>query len=366
MSEKVYVDALSEGDLVQSTFLVLDKAIRPSRTGELYLRLTLADRSGRIEGRAWTDPEALGARLEVDDFVALRGEVTRYGDALQLDVADLDRLADDAVDLADYFPTSRWETATLWAQLRDLLSEHVESEQIRAFLDALFEDEETARQFRTAPAAMSNHHAYLGGLIEHVLSMCGVALRLAEHYDAYYPGLINRDLLLAGVVLHDFAKVWELSYRRAFDYSTQGRLVGHIPMGAEHVGRVAARAKSPISDDLQMHLKHLVLSHHGELEYGSPIKPMTPEALLLHQIDMIDSRMNMLSAERGETTSAAAPESWTDFRRRLGGRILFRGANSAGWEVETPTTAQDLIGPGIARGPSPNTGQNLNLFGDEP
>ena len=369
MNAKVYVEELSEDDVVQSTFLVTDKAIRPSRTGELYLRLTLADRTGRIEARAWTDPEMLGARVAIDDFVALRGEVSRYGDTLQVDVTDLDRVPDASVSMADYFPTSDWSADAMWSQLCDLLEVHLRSEPIRAFLDALFQDEGTAQRFRTAPAAMSNHHAYLSGLLEHCLSMCHVALRLADHYELYYPGLINRDLLIAGVILHDFAKVWELSYRRAFDYTTAGRLVGHIPMGAEHVSRVAARAKRPISEDLQTHLKHLVLAHHGELSYGSPVTPKTAEAFLLHQIDMIDSRMNMYWNERSGAWDPDSAESWTDYRRQLGGRILFRGRNSGDWEVASRVRRSDLAGPGTPKpsnGASADHDHNLNLFDDDP
>lgn len=366
MSGKVYVEELSEGDVVQSTFLVTQKSLRPSRTGELYLQLWLSDRTGRIEARAWVDPEMLAERVDVDDFVALRGEVTKFGDALQIELADLDRVPDAKVDVSDYFPTSQWDEDAMWAQLGQLLDDTIRSEPIRAFLDALFDDDEATRRFRTAPAAMSNHHAYRGGLLEHCLSMCRVALRLAEHYELYYPGLIQRDLLVAGVILHDFAKVWELSYRRAFDYTTPGRLVGHIPMGAELVGKVAARAKRPVSEDLQMHLKHLVLAHHGELEYGSPVKPKTAEAMLLHEIDMIDSRMNMLWNEREKVYDEDAGESWTEFRRNLGGRILFRGRNSSDWEPKTRLQRSDLLGPGAPKASAVNAGDhNLNLFEDD-
>lgn len=365
MATKIYVNELREGDFVQSTFLVVERSLRTSRGGDPFLRLQLADRTGTIEGRVWTDPEAVASRIDGDDFAALRGEVTRFGDTLHVNVADLDRVPDAAVDLADFLPTSRWRPEALFEQLRGLLSEELHSPEIRAFLDALFTDDQLTTLFCTAPAAMSNHHAYLGGLLEHCLSMCRVALRLADHYALYYPGLLNRDLLLAGVILHDFAKVWELSYRRSFDYTTQGRLVGHIAMGAEHIARVAANARRPISEDLQMHLKHLVLAHHGELEYGSPVKPMTPEALLLHQVDMIDSRMNMLAAEREATHDPAAAESWSEFRRSLGARILFRGSASSAWE--SAPKPRDLAGPGLGAlatptSPPPTT---LNLFDDE-
>lgn len=350
MTTKVYVAELTEGEFVQTTFLVTASQIRKSRTGDPYLRLVLEDRSGTVEGRIWNDPEQYAGRLAVDDFVALRGEVVRFNDELHVEIGDVDRIPDASVDPADYFPTSRWSADAMFQQLRTLLDENLESEPIRAFLDALFEDEAVTKRFGTAPAAMSNHHAYRGGLLEHCLSMARIALSLADHYARYYPGLINRDLLVAGVILHDFAKVWELSYRRSFDYSTPGRLVGHIPMGAELVGKVASRAKRPVSEDLQMHLKHLVLSHHGEQEYGSPVTPKTPEAMLLHEVDMIDSRMNMCSTLRERVHDPDAGESWSEFRRSLGGRMLFRGRNSVDWDVAPRLGEHELSGPGQANG----------------
>lgn len=367
MTTKVFVAELSEGEFVQTTFLAVEKEIRASRTGEPYLRVLLEDRTGRIEGRAWQDPDALGGRFETEDFVALRGEVTKYGDSIQLEIGDIDVVGESTIDPADYFPVSQWPPDAMFDQLRSLLDEHVQSDPIRAFLDALFADEKTTRQFCTAPAAMTNHHAYRGGLLEHCLSMCRVAVGLAEHYDAYYPGLVNRGLLLAGVILHDFAKVWELSYSRKFNYTSPGRLVGHIPMGSELVGRVASRSKRPISEDLQMHLQHLVLSHHGEMEYGAPITPKTAEAVLLHEVDMIDSRMNMLWNEHAATHDPDADESWTDYRRKFSGRILFRGKNSADWEITTTTRSEELTGPGLRDGRKPprtDADLTLDLFDD--
>lgn len=369
MTTKLFAAELREGEFTQTTFLLVRKELRTSRGGDAYLRVVLEDRTGRLEGRAWTDPKALASRVDVDDFVAVRGELVLHKDALQLNIDDIDRVADASVDPADYFPVSRWSADDMFGQLQALLDEELESEAIRAFLDALFDDANLARRFRTAPAAVTNHHAYRGGLLEHCLSMCRVALRLADHYALYYPGLIHRDLLVAGVILHDVAKVWELSYRRRFDYTAQGRLIGHIPMGAELISTVAARSRRPISEDLQMHLKHLVLSHHGELEYGSPVKPATPEAFLLHEVDMIDSRMNMLWNQHEDVYDEDAPENWTEFRRTLGARILFRGKNSADWDRTRPVAQDRLAGPGLAADDASErtapSSLTLDLFDDD-
>ncbi len=365
--EKTFVDELREGQVIHSVFLVGRHEMRTTRTGEPFLRLSLEDRTGWVEGVAFQDADALASRIRRDDFAAIRGEVVRRNDALSIEISDLDRVEDGAVDAADFFASSRWDPDVMLGQLKQLVEDHVASEAIRAFLDALLGDEELTRPFRAAPAAMSNHHAYRGGLLEHTLSMARMALRTGEHYDAYYPGLLNTDLLVAGVLLHDFAKIWELSYRRTFDYTTPGRLVGHIPMGAKLVGRVAARARRPISEDLQMHLEHLVLSHHGEREYGAAQKPKTAEAMVLHQIDMLDSRMNMLWNEMQATKVPDATESWSEFRRSLGDRILFRGRNSGDWDVASPTRLEDLDGPGLrkSRAGQPPLPTTLNLFEED-
>lgn len=365
---KIFVNELKAGEFVQSTFLVSRHELRRSRTGELYLRLTLEDRTGSIEGRVWSDPEALASRVTVDDFAAVRGEVVAFGEDIHIEIGDLERVPDTSIQTAHFFELSRWPADEMLEQLRAIVANELRSEPIRAFLGTLLDDEELVARFKVAPAAMSNHHAYRGGLLEHCLSMTRVALRLGAHYGAYYPGLINVDLVVAGVILHDFAKIWELSYRRNLDYTTEGRLIGHIPMGAKLVGRIASRCKRTISEDLRMHLEHLVLSHHGELEFGSPTKPKTPEAFLLHNIDMIDSRMNMLWNEMQAARRPDAGESWSEFRRSLGDRILFRGRNSVDWDLGPELSGADLAGPGLPteraakRSPSDLT---LNLFDDQ-
>lgn len=360
--KKIFVSDLREDEVVHATFLVTRHELRDSRTGDPYLRLVLSDRSGDVEARAWREPELLSGRIAVDDFVAVRAVVKRTDQKHVLELDDLERVDESSIEPADFFPVSRWPAEQLFDALLKLLDDEVRSPAIRAFLHALFADEERKSRFITAPAAMSNHHAFRGGLVEHCLSMAQIAAQLGAHYRHYYPGLINSDLLLAGVVLHDFAKIWELSYARAFDYTTVGRLVGHIPMGAQLVLDVAREADADIPDDLTMHLQHLVLSHHGKPEFGAAAHPMTVEAILLHQIDMIDSRVNMLWNERAACMVDGAAEAWSDYRRSLGGRLLFRGENSAGWEVPDDPAAD--VAPAVEAEP-PSSASTLNLFEDD-
>ncbi|MEZ4461184.1 MAG: HD domain-containing protein [bacterium] len=361
MKVKYRIDGLRVGDIVTMPFLVTSHAMKRSRDGVDYLNLTLADRTGTLEGRVWTDAHSLAQRCAVDDFVAVRGEVESYGDRLSLTIHDLERLADDEVDLTDFFPHSRWSADAMFRQLLDLVEEHVISPPLRAFLDAVFADEHLVARFKQAPAAMRNHHAYRGGLLEHCLSMSRLAVAVSQHYAAYYPGMIQRDLVVAGCILHDLAKCDELDFRRSVRYSTAGRLIGHIPLGSEWVSQYARQAAIPVPDDLVMELKHLVLSHHGKHEYGSPVVPQTPEAHVLHHIDMMDSRINAFGTLR---PTGEHREYWTEFQRSLEAPLYFRGG--VGWIDHDTLREEDLLGPGLAAKPAPESPVNLDLFGKKP
>ena len=348
VSEKQFISELADDSAIETTFLVAAKSVRETRTGNPYLCLTLQDRTGTIEARGWDNADVLEKRFEVDDFVAVRGRVSSYKGELQITVSDLERLEEDRVDLGDYLPHSRWAAQPMFAALQELISEEVKSEEVRRFLDALFADERRRRDFTRAPAAVSNHHAYLAGLLEHTLSMARIAAGLARHYDAYYPGFLDGDLLLAGCVLHDFGKIDELSYGRSFDYSTPGRLVGHIVGGAQLVERIANELTPALDANLVMQLQHLVLSHHGKREYGAPVVPLTPEALLLHQIDMIDSRINNAwNACKELVDGDDSDRSWSDYQRNFGGFLYVDREDARGWKARTGQPLRDH-GPGVS------------------
>lgn len=344
---KVFVSELTDSDPVETIFLVASKAIRETRNGDPYLCVTLQDRTGTIEGRAWDDALALEERFGVDDFVALRGRVSSYRGELQLNIADLDKISDDRVNLEDFLPHSRWKSHHLFEKLEELLEAEIASDEVRRFFDALFEDETLRQNYLRAPAAVSNHHAYLAGLAEHSLSMARLAVRVGRHYEAYYPGLADTDLLVAGCILHDIGKIEELTYRRSFAYSTEGRLVGHIAGGCELIGRVAAHMSPPLDEDLERQLKHLVLSHHGKREYGAPITPRTPEAILLHELDMIDSRMNMCwNACEALLEGESEHDGWSDYQRVFSGSIYVGATTEGTWRgPRRPPSLDD--GPGL-------------------
>lgn len=349
---KIFIADLLDNQTVETVFMVAAKAIRETRNGDPYLALTLQDRTGTIEARCWDNATALSQRFEVEDFVAVRGRVSSYREELQLTLADLERVDDGQVDLGDFMPHSRWSTETLFAALKKLIDEELKSAEIRRFLNALFSNEEFRNRYLRAPAAKANHHSFLGGLIEHSLSMARLALNIGRHYEAYYPGLVDTDLLVAGAIIHDMGKTEELSYRRTFDYTTRGNLIGHITLGAQWIAEVSGSMSPPLDKNLLMQLQHLVLSHHGHQEYGSPVVPRTPEAMVLHEIDMIDSRMNMCwNACQPHLESTDNQERWSDYQRLFNGSVYISNEAAQGWRA--PVSAElPADGPGLAS-PSP-------------
>lgn len=345
---KIFVSDLNDNTAVHTVFLVTNKSVRETKTGAPYLNITLSDRTGSIEARAWDNAVELDARFQVDDFISIKGRVSSFRDQLQITLNDLTLVPDHDVELSDFLPSSRWNSEDLFHQLRTLLDTELKSTELRRFFDVLFADKQRTRLFTSAPAAVTNHHNYVGGLIEHTLSMARVGLGLCEHYRRYYPGLINPDLVLAGCVLHDFGKCWELNYARSFSYSTSGKLLGHIVQGVELINEIAASATPAFHEDMLTQLKHLVLSHHGHLEFGSPVLPRTPEALLLHEIDMIDSRMAMSWSTRAQAIQNGRTDSeWSDYSRLFEGSLYLGSPKSAEWAAPEDISLDSLTGPGV-------------------
>jgi 3'-5' exoribonuclease len=248
-----------------------------------------------------------------DDFLKVRGLLQVYNNRLQVTVHKLQKQEDGTVDFTDYFPASERNPDEMYAELRSIVAA-LQSEPLRALCAAVIEDPEVVPRLRIAPAAKNVHHAYLGGLLEHVLSMCGLAKVTAAHYRD-----IDLDLLLAGVVLHDIGKIYELTYDRSFGYSTDGQLLGHIFIGLRMVDE-KLREIPDFPPRVRKLLEHMILSHHGELAYGSPKTPVFPEALLLHHIDNLDSKMECM---RGFLTKDRYVEGcWTGYNHTLERSVL--------------------------------------------
>jgi 3'-5' exoribonuclease len=284
-----YVNELKPSQLITTSFLVHSKEIRQKKTGELYLSLLLGDRTGELDAKMWDNVTEALDTFDRDDFVKVKGLTQIFHNRPQLTIHKVRRMDDSEIDFADYFPSSRRDPGEMWTELRATVAA-IGNPHLKALVEALLDDEDVARRMRRAPAAKQIHHAYLGGLIEHVLSLCTLARMVAAHYPN-----IDYDLLLAGVVLHDIGKIYELNYERGFSYSDQGQLLGHITIA---LGMVADKLRGlpDFPPPLRSLVEHMILSHHGQLEFGSPKLPQFPEALLLHYLDDMDSKMECMRA----------------------------------------------------------------------
>jgi len=307
-----FVADLSLGTSVTSTFLVQDKEQRFSRAGDAYLELELRDATGVVRGKIW-DCEALRADFEKDDVVQVEGEVEEFQGAPQIRIRQVVKCTDQEVSLFDYFPRTRQDPEELYAWLVARLRRMAEGP-LRSLALAIFEDPQISSKYKLAPAATSYHHAYLGGLLEHVSSLVALGDQVCDHYPS-----LNRDLLIVGLVLHDLGKIEELTYSRGFGYSTRGRLLGHAVIALEIV-RDKIRSLNAFPQSLRDQIEHIILSHHGKLEWGSPKEPMFPEALAVHYLDDLDSKLASMRAQYEADQHLAG--DWTTRNRALGRELL--------------------------------------------
>lgn len=307
-----FVAELIPDHAVESTFLVQSKEKKTAQSGSPYLDLELRDSTGVIKAKLW-DCERHALDFEVDEVVRVLGQVESYRGAPQIKIRKIVRCAPGEFDLSDYLPRSARDPEELYAKLLERLR-RVPEGPLRRLLLAVTEDPAIAAKFKLAPAATAFHHAYLGGLVEHVLSLVELGDALADHYPA-----LDRNLLLAGLVLHDLGKTEELDYEGGFRYSTRGQLLGHITMALEMV-REKIRALDSFPSELKDRLEHIILAHHGKLEFGSPKEPMFPEALVVHYLDDLDSKLQSMRAQYEADKDRAG--DFTARNRALGRELL--------------------------------------------
>jgi 3'-5' exoribonuclease len=327
-----------ENKVITSTFVVVSKQIKPKKTGEPYLALTLGDRSGQLEAKMWDNVEEVLNAFEQDDFLKIKGLINKYKNRFQLTIHKLRKLGDSEIEYADYLPKTTKDIDELWRTLSDFVSSFKDNH-LKALIQAFMSDPEIAAAYRNAPAAKTLHHAYIGGLLDHVVSL----FRSCDLISQNYP-LVNRDLLLAGAFLHDIGKIYELTYNRSFSYTTRGQLLGHMVIELEMLqAKLALVPNFPA--DLKTLLEHLIISLHGEYEFGSPKLPMFPEALVLHYLDDLDSKME---AMRNQFEREADLESaWTSYNPSLSRPLL----NSA--KFLSPKTNVSGNGSSSASEPEP-------------
>ncbi|HSM85765.1 MAG TPA: OB-fold nucleic acid binding domain-containing protein [Candidatus Limnocylindrales bacterium] len=280
-----------ENQVITSSFVVVSKQAKPKKSGELFLALTLADRTGHIEAKMWDNVNDHINVFEQDDFVKVRGLVNRFNGRFQLTVHKLRSMQETEVDFDDYLPRTTKDIEGLWRTLGGFVDSFVDPH-LKALVKAFMADPEIERAYKNAPAAKTLHHAFIGGLLDHVVSLfqvCDLACR-------NYPEMINRDLLLTGAFLHDIGKVHELTFARSFTYTTRGQLLGHMIIELEMLHQKIALVPG-FPDEYKTLIEHLIISHHGKYEFGSPKLPMFPEALMLHYLDDLDSKMESMRAQ---------------------------------------------------------------------
>src|SRR2546423_3711022 len=302
-----------ENKVITSSFVVVSKQVKPKKTGEPYLALTLGDRTGQLEAKMWDNvADALDA-FEQDGFIKIKGLLTKYKNHFQITIHKLRRLGDSEVDFADSPPKTTKDIGELWRTLAGFVA-NFQDPGLKALVEAFMSDPHIAEAYRTAPAAKTLHHAYIGGLLDHVVSL----FRSCDLICRNYPQ-INRDLLLTGAFLHDIGKIHELAYNRSFSYTTRGQLLGHMVIELEMVHAKIAQVPN-FPSELKTLVEHLIISHHGQYEFGSPKLPMFPEALVLHYLDDLDSKMESMRAHFAREVCSEGV--WTGYNPSLARPLL--------------------------------------------
>jgi len=322
-----YINQLGHQDSVSEVFLVSEKQLRPNRNGNLYLQMELSDRSGAIGARLWNATEGMYQSFDNGDYVRVDGTVQVYQGALQMIARNVTRVPPSEVDPTDYVPLISVDVDRLAVRLNELLR-GMSNPHLRAIAECFLMDEALMQKVTRAPAGVKNHHAYFGGLLEHVINLMELVVRVSDRFPAVDP-----DLLLMGAFLHDLGKVDELSYERGFAYTDEGQLIGHVVMAVGMLERKVTEAEGltgePVPQDLVLRLKHMIVSHHGQYEFGSPKLPMTLEAVALHHLDNLDAKVH--SFQQLMKDDPNVDSAWTAYHPTLS-RKLYKGRESGSSE----------------------------------
>ncbi|MGD9278010.1 MAG: HD domain-containing protein [Desulfobacterales bacterium] len=306
MKNQFIID-IKAGDSIDDIFVLSEKNLSQKKDGNNFLNVSLSDKTGTLKGVVWDNVDQITAGVTSGDFVYIKGNVNEYKGALQLVIKTMEAFSADDIDPADFLPMTRRNIEDMFERLLKVTAS-IETVYFRQLIQAFLNDENFVREFKIAPAAKKMHHAYIGGLLEHTLSMASLADKIAGHYSG-----IDRDLLIAGAILHDIGKTREFEYLYRIDYSDQGRLLNHIVIGIEMIDEKLTGIKE-FPEDQMVLLKHMIVSHHGTREFGSPEPPKTIEAVILNYIDEIDSKVNGI---RDFMAKEDPNEPWTSYHRLL-------------------------------------------------
>lgn len=338
---KQYIADLKDRDTIDAAFMVKEKTLAVARNGKPYMNLKFMDKSGEMDGKLWDQVDERDKLFQRGDFVHVRGTASLYMGKMQLVAKEIRRLEEDGVDMADFVPVSPVPLAQMQQELQQVV-QSLRDPHLARLMELFMADGSFMADYCRAPAAKGMHHVYRSGLLEHSLAV----VRLVEAVVPLYPGL-NRDLLVVGALLHDLGKVVELSYERAFDYTDEGRLLGHISIGLEMVQERLARIPD-FPRELALLLKHMLLSHHGQYEYGSPKRPKTVEATILHYLDDLDAKINGIRSHLARDTAQGS--RWSGHHRLYdlyffnGNGLETVGECIASGEAAVETTAEERSG----------------------
>jgi 3'-5' exoribonuclease len=348
-----------ENKIITSSFVVASKQVKAKKNGEPYLALIVADRTGQIEAKMWDNVEEFIDVFEQDDFLKIKGLVNKYKNRFQLTIHKLRRMEEGDIDFTDYLPKTKKDIGELWRTLTEFVATF-QNPHLKSLVELFMADPEVAERYRNAPAAKALHHAYIGGLLDHVVSLFRSCDLICQNYPQ-----VNRDLLLTGAFLHDIGKIQELTYNRAFSYTTRGQLLGHMIIELEMLqGKLAKLPDFP--PELKTLLEHLIISHHGQYDFGSPKLPMFPEALMLHYLDDLDSKMEAMRAHFDREAELEGP--WTSYNASLGRPLLDSRKFMQGEKAPAKAVAEDSsVPPATPATPeSPtSTTPTLDLFSEQ-
>lgn len=307
MADRTWIKSLKPGDELDEIYVVRTRELRKRRGGGNYLAVTLGDSTGEVSSLAWERAEVLAKVCEPGAVVRIGGHVQQYQGRTQVVFRQAESVDGADVDPSVFVRSSSVDADVLWHSMQEFIAA-LENADLRQLLFRIFSDPEIESSFRIAPAAKTMHHAFRSGLLEHTVSAAGAGLALARHYR------LNQDLVVAGILLHDLGKIWELEADNSIEYTDDGRLIGHLALETLYVDRVIGELEN-FPDEMRRQLLHILLSHHGEYAYGSPRRPKTPEAMLVHMVDNLDARLaGMFEAIEQDGDS---DQAWSGFSRML-------------------------------------------------
>lgn len=304
MLEKKFIKDLADKEQFTTVFLVSDKQLLTDKNGRDYLSLSLSDKTGTLNGRMWDNASDVVDTFSSGDFVQVKGHVQLYQNRKQIVIHGLKTVEAESIDVKDFLASSLRDVDEMYSELLEVI-ESLSNLHLKRLLQAVVKDKDKAQLIKNAAAAKTIHHAYVGGLMEHILSICKSMDFLASHYQ-----FLNRDLLIFGAIFHDIGKIYELQVGNGISYTTKGRLVGHITIACELIDKEVSQIEG-FPDKLKDMCKHIVLSHHGRLEFGSPKRPKFLEAMIVSMIDELDSRVAAIKSFMDDERADA--NDWTRY-----------------------------------------------------